>query len=644
MDDDESAEYLSKQKARFAKTSQDLLDMNSLFESIKVHLTNVTEKLSTDFHQVVETNNDFKKEVRQELNEMKKFLNEQKRVLKIDKYQEVTQPDSIPSSSFPVSSTPVLGVPVQTHASITSASSVQSGSSSSSDMQAQMMLLLTESFTKLSSALQDKSDTKSDWPKFAGDGKKFRSWYLAVMAQLSLPPWLELYDSTKNDIVDSTGNVSLNGKLYSKLLLSLEGSALQSIVAKKHLRANGLALLRDLVQTYKPRNVPEIIALKTGEFWSNTKRYPSESIDAYFNRFHELLDDLSDAEEPVPIKSAIRHFIFTLGPEFEAIQSNYRIGNLPSPWNTQDWPTLLVLCRDYYNSVKPFGHSKKDATQPLPGNNTNAGFDRLNHQKKVRQWFLNPAKYCKEIEKEQEKHPNKCIFHLSPSHPTTSCNVKIECDKVRASKNPTTTTNSSNVGQLRHVTEEEFVDAAAFELNTDDVDSYANDTKEDGLLYFARITKHYLRLARVSNKLSSIPRHHMKFPVIADSGANFHMFKELEFFTKLLPATGKVILGDGKTNLSIQGVGTVRCLVDGHELFIDNVRYIPELSESIYSLFQHIQSPGHALHSSFADGLFVTYPSLTTYAEVLLNFRRKCKKKVIIWIFYLVNCEIIMIQ
>ncbi len=166
MDDDESAEYLSKQKARFAKTSQDLLDMNSLFESIKVHLTNVTEKLSTDFHQVVETNNDFKKEVRQELDEMKKFLNEQKRVLKIDQYQEVTQPDSIPSSSFPVSSTPVLGVPVQTHASITSASSVQSGSSSSSDMQAQMMLLLTESFTKLSSALQDKSDTKSDWPKF----------------------------------------------------------------------------------------------------------------------------------------------------------------------------------------------------------------------------------------------------------------------------------------------------------------------------------------------------------------------------------------------------------------------------------------------------------------------------------------------
>jgi len=356
--------------------------------------------------------------------------------------------------------------------------------------------------------------------------------------------------------------------------------------------------------------------LKTGEFWSNTKRYPSESIDAYFNRFHELLDDLSDAEEPVPIKSAIRHFIFTLGPEFDAIQSNYRIGNLPAPWNTQDWPTLLVLCRDYYNSVKPFGNVKKDTTHSPSGNNPNAGFDRLNHQKKVRLWFLNPTKYCKEIEKEQEKHPDKCIFHLSSSHPTATCNVKLECDKIRVSKTSSSTLTSGTTGQLRHITEEDFVDAASFEENAIDVDSQANDTKEDGLLYFARITNHYLRLARASPMFSSPPRHHMKFPVIADSGANFHMFKEQAFFTKILPATGRVILGDGKTNLSVQGIGTVRCLVDGKELFIENVRYIPDLSESIYSLFQHIQLPGHALHSSFEEGLFITYPTVCTKAII----------------------------
>ncbi len=127
------------------------------------------------------------------------------------------------------------------------------------------------------------------------------------MAQLSLPPWLEFYDTSKNDIILTTSNSMLNGKLYSKLLLALEGSTLQSIVSKKHLRENGLLLLQNLVQTYKPKNVLEIIAVTTGEFWSNTKRYPNESIDTYFNHFHELLDNLSDADEPIPLKSAICH-------------------------------------------------------------------------------------------------------------------------------------------------------------------------------------------------------------------------------------------------------------------------------------------------------------------------------------------------
>ncbi len=53
-------------------------------------------------------------------------------------------------------------------------------------------------------------------------------------------------------------------------------------------------------------------------------------IDSYYNRFHDLLDDLSDADEPISTKSAMHHFIFTLGPEFETIQNNFHNGNLPS--------------------------------------------------------------------------------------------------------------------------------------------------------------------------------------------------------------------------------------------------------------------------------------------------------------------------
>jgi hypothetical protein len=107
------------------------------------------------------------------------------------------------------------------------------------------------------------------------------------------------------------------------------------------------------VQTYCLKNVPEVITAKTGQFWGQTKRLSNESIDSYYNRFHELLQELLDGEEIISTKSAIRHFLFTLGPEFETIQNNFHIGNLPTDWNTTDWPTILILCRDYYNLVKP---------------------------------------------------------------------------------------------------------------------------------------------------------------------------------------------------------------------------------------------------------------------------------------------------
>jgi len=122
--------------------------------------------------------------------------------------------------------------------------------------------------------------------------------------------------------------------------MTLDGNAFNSFVSRKHLRANGLLLLRDLVQTYKPK-----------KFWGNTKRFPTEFVDDYYNRFHDLLEDLEEADEPISTRSAIRHFIFTLGPEFETIQNNFCLDNLPLKWKTQDWPSLLALCRGYYNLV-----------------------------------------------------------------------------------------------------------------------------------------------------------------------------------------------------------------------------------------------------------------------------------------------------
>jgi len=576
--------------------------MKYLFDALSAHISAQTLQIQEQIHQ-----NDLKTTMAQEL-----FLAEVRNEL--DTFRAMlhtSQPaNEVPASSAVASSTTLSSPPIPI-------TQVSVSPSNSTDLQSQMMLMLTDSFSKLSTAIMDqKQDAKSDWHKFSGDPKKFRAWYLGVMANISLPPWTDLYDVTTNDVVSTTTNHLLNDKLYSKILLSLEGTAYQNFVSRKHLRANGIRLLHKLVQTYKPRHVPEIIVAKTAEFWGNTKRQSSESIDSYYNRFQELLEDLSDADEPVSTKAAIRHFLFTLGTEFETVQNNFRINNLPIEWKTNYWPTLLSLCRDYYNSVKPIQTSKRSQLNPK-----DPTFDCEAHQKKVKEWFLQPTKFAREIEAAQKSFSGQCLYHLSKAHQTPNCFVKKECDKsLLETKNGSSSASPSTLqsGNLRHITDDIIDDVPEDELLDEECEDNSNDTNEAVLAYFARMSNHYLRLANVSSSTGP-SRHPMQYPIIADSGASHHMFKEKEFFTFLQPTSGSVLLGDGKTRLSIQGIGTVQCYIDKNLVTLEDVRFIPDLGESVYSLLLHIKQADHGLQSTPHEGLFLKFPTFTSKAIIGSN-------------------------
>jgi hypothetical protein len=573
------------------------------YQDIQQRLTGTDSHLSTELARIVQDNENFKKEIRQELLS-----------LGTTGPSVVTSMTSVPLAASSTPNQPTVSpspIAVNSNVSVTGLSSP-----TSLDFQAQMMVLLNDTFSKLSTVIGDLkgSDTKSEWPKFSGDLKKFRSWYLAIMVQLTIPPWQELYDVTTNDIVESTTNTMLNGKLYAKLLVSLEGQALQAMVSRKHIRANGILLLKELAQTYKPCNVPEVVAAKTS-VWSNTKRLPNETIDSYYNHFHQLLDDLSYADEPISTKSAIHHFIFTLGSDFEPVQNNFRPGSLPSEWTTLDWPSILVLCRDYYNSIHPPGYSKKDSSSDSNGMTP---AEHIVHHAKVKQWFMNPQKFKTAIETEQNKHPGKCLYHLSKSHPTVSYSAKKECEKLLAEQKASSVTTNSVAGQLRNRKEaspvlDEVVDDGS-DLVTDESES--NDTNEAELFYFARLRNPYLRLAKNTVSTSMMNHHNMRYPIIADSGANFLMFKKAEFFEFILPAKGSVLLGDGTTKIPIQGIGTVRCNVGSHVLVLENVRHVPTLEESINSLLIHIKQRHHSLQSCFESGFQIVFPTFQTQAVI----------------------------
>lgn len=150
---------------------------------------------------------------------------------------------------------------------------------------------------------------------------------------------------------------------------------------------------------------------------------------------------------------------------------------------------------------------------------------------------------------------------------------------------------------------------------------------------FARVSNHYLHLVKNSSNVVPEHRHSMSFPVIVDSGANYNMFKDHEFFDFISRASGTVLLGDGTTTLPIKGVGTVTCKIGDYVLQIPQVQYIPDLSESIYSLFVHIQTPNHGVQSSYDKGLFLQFPEFTTQAvigrdDIYLDVHPICSKPI----------------
>lgn len=86
-------------------------------------------------------------------------------------------------------------------------------------------------------------------------------------------------------------------------------------------------------------------------------------------------------------------------------------------------------------------------------------------------------------------------YHLSKTHPTEKCFIKVECDKPLASKKSNVASVEKNVsmsGQLCHLTEEINDSEELDEFDIEPVDSFSNDTKEDVLIYFALMSNHYL--------------------------------------------------------------------------------------------------------------------------------------------------------
>jgi hypothetical protein len=97
------------------------------------------------------------------------------------------------------------------------------------------------------------------------------------------------------------------------------------------------------------------------------------------------------------------------------------------------------------------------------------------------------------MEAEQAKHPGKCLYHLTKSHPTCDCYIKKECEKLVAARKPAglaLTSGSTATGQLHNIKEE--LDEEIVDDDITDTLPESNDTNEKDLFYFTHIKNHYL--------------------------------------------------------------------------------------------------------------------------------------------------------
>ncbi len=60
-------------------------------------------------------------------------------------------------------------------------------------------------------------------------------------------------------------------------------------------------------------------------------------VDAYYNRFQDLLDELSEVDQTISThEQCITFFLLLQVQKFKKIQHNFCIGKLSYDWNIQD--------------------------------------------------------------------------------------------------------------------------------------------------------------------------------------------------------------------------------------------------------------------------------------------------------------------
>ena len=462
---------------------------------------------------------------------------------------------------------------------------------------------------------------------------QFREWYNKVISILATDEWSQLNNPLTQDII-ANGKLypSLNNHLYSSLLLALKESVETFIQGMTRLRGDGTGILHALRIAYKGTlTAIEIMQLQGKLLGGFHFRGRNESIEQFASRTIQMAKDLSEHGIFVIPQDLKTSFISGLGPDFHDIIKDLQKNKLDPEWQPLEICDLIDPARTYLRIQQHLrthhtnykSHTSSD-NQQQNSNSSNKSSKLENKQQqnnyekaKDRQNRIQQAikNNTSKIEDFQNEVPTgRCVYH-GTSHSSKICTKLLDLMKEHSQTPPTQPNNTiptpppntKPVAKVVNTTTSTFNSIStpstpqqpptstitsdntnineALTILTDfgDVVNNNNKTNEE---YFCITSK------SVTLQLDTNPR----YTTIVDSGAYPTMFTSKEYFSDIQPwtntTTPNVILADGSSSAPIQGIGTVKLLLNNrHPIELHNALYVPTLSTNLFSVkeFLHYQ-------------------------------------------------------
>jgi len=514
-------------------------------------------------------------------------------------------------------------------------------------------------FATMVNAIQHTKDpyATTKFPKLSGKSKnEFKLWYDQILSILASPGWSPLFDTINQIPIQEThANPGLSSKLYMSLKLCLNGDAQKIMMKKKGLNGKGLIFLQTLKNAYDTTLSPVEVEEKHKEFL-NLFRLKDESIDVYAARLMDLKMDLQDNGLTISDSNLKHRFIMGLGPIFTTIQTNLTTNNLPPQWLTNDYETLIRLASSWLQSiasirkqndayrqqVKPKAEEQNKSNKPQPktGNQSNPKPKPVNNPTNQDGTPLTESQlalraHYAELDKdrqsriiadikagtfqiskyESEVRPGTCVFH-GTRHSSDTCTLlqtlreqlpATKPSQPRAVAKQTTLTN--NQPTIENHTES--TDLQELQAATDQLLSFSNvlnNSNKDSVESYLKITCNH-----VSFSSQQVQKSTATTTFVVDSGAYPHMVNDKSLFVCYSPWQEDtkpifVTFADGKTQAKIQGIGSILIKIKNHTILINRVLYVPTISDNLFSVKQHCETPGTYVHVQ-GDKATIAFPT-----------------------------------